>query len=611
MKRPAPRQAALAAGWAALAWAMLLAGLGAFGVTGPDEPRYAAIAAAMARSGDFVSPRLWGRLWLEKPVLLYWLAALADRLRGVSTAASRLPNALLAIALSAALGGFLARARSRRAGWLAAYLSLSTAFLFAFGRAATTDMTLTAPFALGMLAFYFAVIDGRGPQRGWLAAGAAALGLATLAKGPVAVVLAALALAGFAAAQRRWRIFRRLLSPLPIAVFFAVAAPWYAALTWRHPRFFRFFFLQQNLERFATNRYQHPQPFWFYLPVLALALFPWCGWLGLPLGDAAGRLRREGWRGWRGADPLATYLAMWLLAPLAFFSLSQSKLPGYILPAMPAAVALIAVSADRHWQRLPRGPLLLSAVLAGLVPWAVWDAPRASAAPAAIAAGAAAVAGLAALAWRRRCAALVGATCALLAGGVLALTRPPRSRALDSALSGRPLARALQAGCGTGLPAACAGRPLYQWNLDRGRLYGAEFYLNARLTPWPAHPACAPALLILNPGSLPRFRARFPQMQLRPTSIDGRGPQRGYASRPACAHAGSGPQWPQPGAAPRRGRTSSLPGGGLAATLAPFGISRPSRACFARGQKARPPRAVAAPTGNPAWIVLAVTCRRR
>jgi 4-amino-4-deoxy-L-arabinose transferase-like glycosyltransferase len=514
------RQAALTAGWAALAWAMLLAGLGSFGLTGPDEPRYAAIAAAMARSGDFLTPRLWGRAWFEKPVLFYWLAALADRVRGIATASARLPNALLAIALSGALGLFLARAHSRRAGWLAAYLSLTSAFLFAFGRAASTDMTLTAPFACGMLAFYLG-LEGEG-SRAWLAAGAGAIGLATLAKGPVAVVLAALALGGFATAQRNWRRVLRLLTPLPIAVFFAVAAPWYAALTWRHPGFFRFFFLQQNLERFATNRYQHPQPVWFYLPVLLLGLVPWAGWLGLPLGDLARRLRRLGWRGWRGADPLATYLTLWLLAPLAFFSLSQSKLPGYILPAVPAAVGLIALSAAERWgqrgEGLPRGPLLASAALAGLIPWAVWTAPRPSAAPAAIAAGAAAAAGLGALAWRRRGAALVALTCLLLAGGVVALTRPPRSRTLDEALSGRPLARALQRVCGRGLPQACAGRPLFAWQLDRGRQYGAEFYLNGRLAPWPETPACTPAVVVMNAGASGAFGRQHPQTRLRPVT---------------------------------------------------------------------------------------------
>jgi 4-amino-4-deoxy-L-arabinose transferase-like glycosyltransferase len=514
-------QPGLAAGWVALAWAMLFTGLGSFGLAGPDEPRYAAIAAAMARTGNFLTPRLWGQLWLEKPVLYYWLAALSDRWRGISTASSRLPSALLALALSAALGLFLARVEGRRAGWLGAYLSLTTAFLFGFGRAASTDMALTAPFALAMMAFYLGLREegGQAPagarSHAWLAAGAVALGLAALAKGPVAVVLAAVALAGFAAAQRRWRIFRRLLAPAPIAIFFAVAAPWYALLTWRHPRFFRLFFLQQNLERFATNRYQHPQPLWFFLPVFVLALFPWCGWLGLPLADLGQRLRRCGWRGWRGADPLATYLAVWLAAPVAFFSLSQSKLPSYILPSTPAAVALIALSAARAWRRLPRWPLLISAALASAVPIAAWSAPRLAVGPGAMAAGAGAAVILLTLAWQRRGAALAGMTCLLVAAAVVMLTRPPRSAALDAALSGRPLARALQRTCGAGLPAACAGQPLLEWRLERGVLYGAEFYLNGTLAPW-RRGACVPAELVLNASALPRFRADDPQTQLRP-----------------------------------------------------------------------------------------------
>src|SRR6185437_12017526 len=149
-----------AAAWGALAWLMLLAGLGGFGLIGPDEPRYAAIAAAMARTQDWITPRLWGAAWFEKPVLYYWLAGLSQRLRGVSAAAARLPNAVLAIATIAALWWFLRRTHSARAGALAGFLGLTSVFIFGFGRAATTDMTLAAPLTLGLLALYLWLENG-------------------------------------------------------------------------------------------------------------------------------------------------------------------------------------------------------------------------------------------------------------------------------------------------------------------------------------------------------------------------------------------------------------------------------------------------------------------
>ncbi|MGH9413762.1 MAG: ArnT family glycosyltransferase [Terriglobales bacterium] len=508
------------AGVCALGWATLLAGLGSFGLLGPDEPRYAAIAAAMARTSDWITPHLWGAPWLEKPVLYYWLAASSDRLQHAATAASsRLPNALLAAAMVLGLFFFVRRLSGARAGTLAVVMGLSSAFVFAFGRAATTDMTLTALFALGMMALYLWLYEDRGL---WLHLAAAAFALATLAKGPVALVLGALALAGFAAVTGRWRLFGRLFRPTAVILYFVVAAPWYIAVEVQNHGFFHSFFLQQNLERMATNRYQHPQPVWFYLPVILLAVFPWTGWFGLPLSNGIRRLRRRGWRaGWNGNDaPVKFFLLCWLLAPLLFFTLSASKLPGYILPAVPAAVALIAVCAAERWGKLPRWPLVISAVLAGIIPTAVALAPWFLATsnmrlpfatvlernPGTLVLAVLGVIVLLFFAVRRRGAAYVAAACILTAGGVLALTRPPLSQHIDVALSGRALGRSLYAQCGTALPEACGALPVYAANVNRGRLYGAQFVLGARLRPWPAAGALPDdALVIIHRRSIMPF----------------------------------------------------------------------------------------------------------
>ncbi|MGN6594050.1 MAG: glycosyltransferase family 39 protein, partial [Terriglobales bacterium] len=458
----------------ALGWATLVAGLGSFGLLGPDEPRYAAIAAAMARTHDWITPRLWGAVWLEKPVLLYWLAGLSDWFHGAATAASsRLPNALLAAAMIVALALFLRRVHSARAAWLAVFIGLSSAFVFGFGRAATTDMTLTAPLALALMALYLWTTAGRAAWLRWAAVG---LALATLAKGPVAVVLAGLTVAAFCATQRQWVWARKIWRPAAIAIYFVIAAPWFIAVQMANHQFLREFFLQQNLERFASNRFEHPQPLWYYLPVLLLAVFPWSGWLGLPLGQAARRLRARGWRrAWDGRDaPLHFWLLLWMLAPVVFFSISQSKLPGYILPAIPAAIALIAVSAAERWENLPRWPLLISAVLAGLLPvgvrWAPWLlAPRGARAPAVVLlqdSGGLLLTGLAVLllvylVMRRRPVVLVSATCLIVATAVYELSHPPLSHAVDVSLSGQVLGRQVEAQCSDGLPQACGKVPLY------------------------------------------------------------------------------------------------------------------------------------------------------
>lgn len=519
------RRAVGVAAWAGLAWITLLWRLGSFGLVGPDEPRYAAIAAGMLRHKDWITPRLWGSAWFEKPVLFYWLAGLSQALTQVGAAAARRPNAILAVILCAAMALFLRREHSARAGWLAGFMGLSSAFVIGFGRAATTDMTLTVPLTLALLAGY-AWWQRRRPAT--LAWAAVALAVAALAKGPVAVALAGLILIPFAATQRRLRELLLLLKPLPLALFFLVAAPWYVALELRQPEFFRVFFLQHNLERFATNKFEHPQAWWFYLPVLLLAVFPWTGWLSLPLRSVAGRLRRRGWGGfWDGRDAgLKFYLGIWVLAPVLFFTLSRSKLPGYILPAIPAAIMLMAVRAAEAWPRLSRIAVGISAVLAGLIPAAVRLAPwallpraqRPLLGPLLRDPGVELLAGLTIfflllLALRRRTLAATAATCALVAVAVLALTQPPLSTAIDLAYSGRPLARSLAAQCQAGLPLRCGNVPIYMWHLNRSLQYGMQFGLEAALPEWPEWPETgllpAQAIVITERSAAASFAAQY------------------------------------------------------------------------------------------------------
>ncbi|HXR97481.1 MAG TPA: glycosyltransferase family 39 protein [Terriglobales bacterium] len=492
------KRAGAIAGWCALAWVTLLGGLNSFGFLGPDEPRYAAIARAMLRTHDFITPRLWGQPWFEKPVLFYWLGAASDWLHG----GERLPNALLAVALCGGLWWFLRRCHSERAGVLAGFMGLTSAFVIGFGRAATTDLPLTCMLSFGLMALYL--------ESAW---SGVFLGLAALAKGPVAVVLAVMIWVAYRATQRRWE-FPRLVAT--VAWFAAAAGPWYVAVAVRNPSFIKVFFWQHNVERFATGRFEHPQAFWFYGPVLLLTVFPWTGWLGLPLAAVCRRWRRLGWGpAWRAADvPLKAYLAFWCAVPVVFFSISQSKLPGYILPAVPAAIGLVAVCAAESWERMARWPLAISAVLAGLIPaalrWApVWQ-PRAMLAdPFTRILIVAAVAVLLLLALRRRAVALVVANCILVAVGVGALTQGHMSEAIDLADSGRPLAMALGAQCSEGLPRACGNVPLYTWRLDRGLVYSAQYYLQGELTAFPETAPPANAIVIIPRRELGAFVARF------------------------------------------------------------------------------------------------------
>lgn len=332
-----------------------LLGLQLVGLVGVDEPRYAQVAREMLARHDWVTPVLYGVPWLEKPPLYYWLAMLSYKAAGgVSDTAARLPVAVLSSLLIVFI--YVWARRFRHGMQLdAALITASAAAVIGFGRSAATDMPLTAMFTVAMLSWY-----------GWHASGNRSLllsfylfsGLATLAKGPIAILLAGLIIVVFVLLRRDLRLLLRALWPIGIALYLAVVAPWFTAVQHANPQFFRVFFLQHNLERFSSNIYHHPQPFWFYLPVAMLALVPWTVFVITALVDAL--------RDWRFSaqqpppqEDFRTYLALWFLLPILFFSLSHSKLPGYILPAIPAGTILLADFILRREQEAAKPALWL------------------------------------------------------------------------------------------------------------------------------------------------------------------------------------------------------------------------------------------------------------
>ena len=319
-------------------------GLGRFGLIGADEPRYAQVAREMLANHDWVTPRLGGHAWLEKPPLYYWQAMIAFALFGVSDWAARLPAAVDA---SLIVLGALLFLRRLRPGFHfdGAFMVASAAGMVGFAHAASTDMSLAAMFTLAMLAWY----AWWETQNRWSLAGFYVfLALATLAKGPVAPFLAAVIVILFAIAANDGRVVLKTLRPRELLVFFVVALPWYGMVQVRNPEFFRVFILEHNLARFGTNLYRHHQPFWFFLPVLLLALIPWTAVVAV----AAYEIVRAWWAErkalFASGDAFNFFLLLWLIVPVVFFSLSQSKLPGYILPAIPAGPLLVAEYARRH-----------------------------------------------------------------------------------------------------------------------------------------------------------------------------------------------------------------------------------------------------------------------
>ncbi len=325
-------------------------GLGAFGLTGADEPRYAQIAREMLSRHDWIVPTLNGAPWLEKPALLYWKMMNSYAIFGVSDWAARIPAAFHATAV--VFGIFFFMRRFRFASELdAAMIAASSAGMIGFGRGASTDMLVSAPFALAMMCWW---TWRQTNKKLWLLIFYGLLGVGALAKGPVAPALAVLVVGAYAVLRRDGKIFVRSLSLIGFLLFFAIVLPWYLAVQHQVPQFFRVFFIEHNFERFGTNLYQHSQPFWYYIPVFLLATVPWTLFAVPALIDAG----RNAWKRWRidsrstnpepttvdsnADDGLPSFLFIWIIVPIVFFSISRAKLPGYILPSIPAAALLTA-----------------------------------------------------------------------------------------------------------------------------------------------------------------------------------------------------------------------------------------------------------------------------
>ena len=341
---------------ARIAWAILILAtlyvcyfshLGAIGFVGPDEPRYAWIARDMAETGDWVTPRLYGNPWFEKPPLLYWGAALFFKLFGVSEAAARLPSAISALLATLALAWLAWRLYgAETARWLLLLLP-TTVGMIGFSHAAATDMPFSGMLTIAMVcaAVVLRLTHNENtpiiPRTPWLALILFGffLGLAVLAKGPAAIILCGGAVFFWAMFTKRWRDAFRLFHPAAIAAFCLTALPWYILCARRNPDFFRIFIIEHNFKRFLTPEFQHIQPFWFYGAVLLIALLPWTalGVWSLVVGSV------QFWRS-KQLSPNSHFFLAWALFCLLFFSISKSKLPGYILPAIPAIVVLMTRS---------------------------------------------------------------------------------------------------------------------------------------------------------------------------------------------------------------------------------------------------------------------------
>jgi 4-amino-4-deoxy-L-arabinose transferase-like glycosyltransferase len=322
-----------------------LYGLTVTGVISADEPRYAAIGRDMAQSGDLVTPRLWGRPWFEKPPFLYWSTAAATRMGFGRESGPRLPVALLGFGFVLFFYFFVRREFGPAEALYATSVLGTSALWVAYSYVAVTDIPLSVFFCSAWLLTFEWVNGGEGSRLRAIIIGAL-LGLAVLAKGLVPLVLFAPVV---------WPMRREVTKQLWIAAAcIVVAAPWHVLCYLRNGSpFIHDLFIVHHFSRFSSEALQHVRPFWFYLPVVLGAVFPWTPLFAL--------LRPGLFR-----DARLKFAGGWVLFALLFFSASKNKLPGYIMPLLPALALILGLGLG--WARRTRIPLFACALLLGITP---------------------------------------------------------------------------------------------------------------------------------------------------------------------------------------------------------------------------------------------------
>ncbi|MDX6445098.1 MAG: hypothetical protein QOH71_2172 [Blastocatellia bacterium] len=350
-------------------------GLSSFPLVGPDEPRYAEVAREMFARHDWITPTLGGLPWFEKPPLLYWLMIAGYRVFGVGEYAARVGPAICGL-LTALFVYWIGKTvenagasikasegeehRRDDLGRYSALVWLSSLGAIVFSRGASFDILVTMT-VTGALACFFVwhlhygiPNNGAGvaASRRWLLVGFYLfIGLSLLAKGLIGIVIPGGVIALYYLFKREWphRKFLQSLSwgiPLAVAIF----AVWFGPMLARHGwKFFDQFIIQHHFARFVTNKYHHPAPFYFYLVVLVALALPWTIFMGAGFFSS----RRWHWRGRMPVDRLRVFAFCWIVVPLVFFSISESKLTAYILPALPAVALLVGerISCFLHAQR--------------------------------------------------------------------------------------------------------------------------------------------------------------------------------------------------------------------------------------------------------------------
>ena len=311
----------------------------------PDEGRYVEIPREMVATGDYLTPRLNGVKYFEKPVLFYWLEAFSIKLFGMNEYTLRLWPALFALfgCLAVAVAG--ARLFGRLTGLLSAAILATSLLYYGLSRAIILDMPVSILLTLALLFFLTGTHEAPGLKRRSLLWGFSVFSaLAVLTKGLIGIIIPGMVIGAWIILLGEWRMIKTLYLPSGLALFLLVAAPWHIMVNSVNPEFFQFYFIHEHFLRYLTKMHSRYHPAWFFVPVVLLGLFPWSAFLIQAIKHSIPATWRE-----RHEHRDAVFLMLWAGLVLLFFSASSSKLPPYILPIFPPLALLIGRYLAAAW----------------------------------------------------------------------------------------------------------------------------------------------------------------------------------------------------------------------------------------------------------------------
>ncbi|HSQ78832.1 MAG TPA: phospholipid carrier-dependent glycosyltransferase, partial [Nitrospirota bacterium] len=311
----------------------------------PDEGRYVEIPREMVSTGDYITPRLNGVKYFEKPVLFYWLESLSIRLFGLHEFTLRLWPALCA--LFGCLAVYVAGRRlyGRRSGLIASVVLATNLLYYGLGRAIVLDMPVTALLTGALFSFLIGMHEVPGLRRRlFLWSFYAFSALAVLTKGLIGVFIPGMVIVAWIMVLGEWRVLKTMYLPTGLALFLLIAAPWHVMVMRANPEFFHFYFIQEHFLRYLTTMHSRYQPPWFFIPVILLGLFPWSVFLVQAIRHNLPSTWRE-----RHEHRDALFLILWAGLVFLFFSASDSKLVPYILPVFPPLALLIGRYLSDAW----------------------------------------------------------------------------------------------------------------------------------------------------------------------------------------------------------------------------------------------------------------------